>query len=385
MVFLLKLAGRAERPDPRLLLAAIVASSDDAIVSKTLDGIITSWNQGATRIFGYGPDEVVGKPIVDVLIPKGQEDEEPAILARLRRGERIEHYETRRLHKDGRLIDVSLTISPIYDDDGTIVGASKIARDITDRIAARAAVEEAAALRGAVAEAEAFSAMITHDLRTPLRAIEGFSRRLQREEGLGPAARQNLGFIVSAVDRMGRTIEGLLQLAGITRSPLRRQRVDVSGLARSVVAELRVQGDREVEVVVPDGIRAHADPDLLHVVMANLLGNAWKFTRRQPRARIEVGAVGPPERPTSYFVRDNGIGFVPAQAEGLFAAFHRLRPEGEFEGTGIGLATVRRAVERHGGKVWAEGKPDAGATFRFTLGPDAAPGSAGALPRPASP
>jgi PAS domain S-box-containing protein len=354
------------RPDPRWLLAAIVASSDDAIISKTLDGIITSWNGGATRIFGYGPEEVVGKPVT-ILIPAGQENEEPAILARLRRGERVDHYETRRRHKDGHLIDVSLTISPIYDDDGTIVGASKIARDITLRIQARAAVEEAAALRGAVAEAEAFADMVTHDLRTPLRAIEGFAHRMQRHQELSATAREELGFILHASDRMARTIDGLLQLTRITRSPVRRQEVDVSAMARATLADLRVGSERGLQVVVPDGILAEADPDLLLVVLGNLLANAWKFTRRQAHPRIEVGVSG--GRPASYFVRDNGIGFAPEDAGGLFTPFHRLEPGGEFEGTGIGLATVRRAVERHGGKAWAEARPGEGATFWFTLGP----------------
>lgn len=372
-VVLLNLGVKPERPDPRSLLAAIVASSDDAIVSKTLDGIVTSWNQGATRLFGYEADEMVGQHITR-LFPPGREDEEPRIIERIRRGERVDHFETKRRHKDGHLLDVSLTISPIRDDSGEIIGASKIARDITDRMEAQAAREEAAALRGAVAEAESFGYMVSHDLRTPLRAIEGFSQRLQREvDRLTPDGRESLQYIVGAARKMSNTIDGLMQLTRVGRTPLRRQDTDLSQVARGVVAELRANTRRDVQAVVPDGIHAYADPDLAVVVLSNLLGNAWKFTRRQPQARIEFGVVGPHDQPLSYFVRDNGIGFAPGDAKDLFTAFTRLNPGGEFEGTGIGLATVRRAIERHGGKVWIDAKPGEGAQVSFTFGPNRTP------------
>ena len=370
MVFL-KLTGKAERPDPRLLWAAIVESSDDAIISKTLDGTITSWNQGATRIFGYEADDMIGRHVL-TLIPAGRENEEPAIIARLRKGERIDHSETVRRHKDGHFIDVSLTISPIHDAQGTVIGASKIARDITERKAARAAMEEAAVLRGAVAEAESFSYMVTHDLRTPLRAIEGFSRRLQRTAPtLDAEAKQSLDFIVGAVDKMSATIDGLLELTRVSRAPLKRQPIDVSAAARAILAEQLAGLDRPVDVVIPAGIRAEADAQLVHVILSNLLGNALKFTRRLAIPRIEVGVAASQGQPVTYFVRDNGIGFAPEEAAELFTAFNRLNPESEFEGSGIGLATVRRAVERHGGRAWAEGVTGRGATVYFTWAPAA--------------
>lgn len=357
----------APQLDPRLLLAAIVDSSDDAIVSKTMDGIITSWNDGARRLFGYEAEEVIGQSIT-ILIPSEPEEEgeEERILGRIRKGERIDHYETKRRHKDGHLIPVSLSISPVRDAEGNVVGAAKIVRDMTEREVARTAKEEVDLLRGAVREAEAFSYTITHDLRTPLRAIEGFSRRLlDHRDEVDPELGEDLEFIHRAARQMARTIEGLLQLSRITRTTVNRQKVDLGQLAHAIVAELDVTSPRRVELVVAPGLVAEADPILTRVLLTNLLDNAWKFTRSRENPRVELGASGDGER--AFFVRDNGIGFKSTDAATLFQPFHRLNPTSEYEGTGIGLATVRRIVERHGGRAWAEGAPNEGATFHFSL------------------
>jgi two-component system NtrC family sensor kinase len=216
-------------------------------------------------------------------------------------------------------------------------------------------------------ELEAFSASVSHDLRAPLRAIRMLTQAVLEDSSdtLAPGSRKDLDRVLAAARRMTELIDALLELARIGRTPLARTPVDVSELAGSVLDELhRRDADREVSSAIAPGLNVAADPRLVRVLFDNLLGNAWKFTSRTPAARIEVGA-GPGS--DTIFVRDNGAGFDPAHAARLFAPFKRLHSEAEFKGTGIGLATVRRIVERHGGQVWAEGAIGRGATFYFTL------------------
>jgi signal transduction histidine kinase len=219
-------------------------------------------------------------------------------------------------------------------------------------------------------ELDAFSYSVSHDLRAPLRAIDGFSRMLEEDSGhaMNDEGREHLARIRRAVDRMGALIDDLLGLARLSRSPLKRQQVDLSRIARQVSAELASRQARAVDVVIEEGLTAHADARLVTVLLENLIGNAWKFSGRQDRPRIEVGRALAPRRP--FFVRDNGAGFNMTYAHRLFAPFQRLHSEAEFEGTGIGLATVQRIVARHGGRIWAEGESGKGAAFSFTLEPD---------------
>jgi signal transduction histidine kinase len=229
--------------------------------------------------------------------------------------------------------------------------------------------DRTAQLQAANQELEAFSYSVSHDLRAPLRAIAGFSQALL-EDSAGQLDKAGLGHLRrlrEGANRMGQLIDDLLGLAQVTRSELRRSRVNLSELAETVVAELRKrQPERQVELIVKPGLMATADASLLRIVLENLLGNAWKFTARVPRAVVEVGMLGQ-ENQTEYFVRDNGAGFEMAYAAKLFEAFQRLHHPTDFEGTGIGLATVRRIIQRHGGRVRAEGAVDRGATFYFTL------------------
>jgi signal transduction histidine kinase len=223
-------------------------------------------------------------------------------------------------------------------------------------------------LEGANRELETFSYSVSHDLRAPLRSIEGFSQILLEDYApqLGEEARGYLGRVRAASRRMALLIDDLLDLSGVTRSALRRQTVDLSAVAREVAAELqKSRPGREVRFVIADGLTANGDPRLLRIALENLLGNAFKFTEKQPHATVEFGADD--DRPT-YYVRDNGVGFDMAYATKLFGAFQRLHGTENFEGTGIGLATVQRIVQRHGGRVWAEGEVGKGATFFFTLG-----------------
>ncbi len=218
-------------------------------------------------------------------------------------------------------------------------------------------------------EMEAFNYAVSHDLRTPLRAIHGYSRILLEDlrDQLPEAALCYLDQVHQAASRMTELIQALLQLSRIERAGLNRTSTDLSSLARNAMRDIMMQcPERHAEIIIADGILADADPRLLRIVFDNLLGNAWKFTQRIESARIEVGARE--ARPITYFVRDNGAGFDMSKADRLFGPFQRLHSESEFPGTGIGLATVYRIVDRHGGRVWAESAPDQGATFFFTLG-----------------
>ena len=516
-------------------LAAIVESSDDAIVSKDLSGIIRSWNRAAQEIFGFTPEEAIGRPIT-MIIPKERLEEEADILARLRRGERIDHFETVRQRKDGTPIHVSLTVSPIKDSNGNVVGASKIARDITGHKRAQEALVEQArtlstinraasslsaeldlhrliqavtragrelcrsqfgaffydqpndesrnyvlvcsdgqlpegfdesyALRnypevfGTVAgtepaerdglvgsylavpivprsgkaigvlflgderrgvlteqlqqvmtaiashaataidnallyeearhlnetleekvaqrtadlnelnhELETFNYSVAHDLRGSLRGIDGFSNLILEEAG-NEMSQSVVGYferIRAAAQRMGQLLDNLLELSALMRVQVRRKKVDLGGLARIILDELRqLEPERNVEVVISDCPPASGDPGLMRMAMENLIGNAWKFSRDRSPGRIEVGCESTDEE-RIYFVRDNGVGFDMRYEEKLFEPFQRLHAPETFEGTGIGLANVKRIIDKHGGRIWATSEPGKGATFYFTL------------------
>ena len=362
-------------------LAGIVESSEDAIFSKTLDGIITSWNEGAERLYGYSAAEIMGHS-VSMLMPPDRKEDLPLILGRLRRGERVEHFETTRLKKSGEQIEVSLTISPVKNSSGAITEASTIARDITERKRAeehirrlnetleRRVQERTTQLQSANRELEAFSYSVSHDLRAPLRHINGFSQALLEDyaDKLDEEGKNYLQEVRAASHEMAQLIDDLLQLARVTRSEMHGEVVNLSETARLVVEELhKGDAERAVTVTVEEGIVARGDKRLLRIMLSNLLGNAWKFTSQRKPAEIAFGREQEESGETVYFVRDNGAGFDMAYAGKLFGAFQRLHTASEFEGTGIGLATVQRIVNRHGGRVWAEGAIGQGATFYFTL------------------
>jgi light-regulated signal transduction histidine kinase (bacteriophytochrome) len=218
-------------------------------------------------------------------------------------------------------------------------------------------------------ELEAFSYSASHDLRAPLRAIDGFSQALL-EDYAGKLDAEGQGYLQrlrAASQRMAQLIDDLLNLSRVTRAEMSRDDVNLTALAQEVAEELRkAEPGRQADVIIAPGLRASGDERLLRVVFANLLGNAWKFTNKRPRARIEFG-ITEQEGKSAYFVRDDGVGFDMAYVGKLFGPFQRLHSASEFKGTGIGLATVERIIHRHGGRVWAEGAVEQGATFYFAL------------------
>jgi light-regulated signal transduction histidine kinase (bacteriophytochrome) len=225
-------------------------------------------------------------------------------------------------------------------------------------------------LQAAASELEAFSYSVSHDLRAPLRSIAGFSQALIEDAGpaLPPDAQDDIARIVAAAKRMDHLINDLLALSMVSRSEMTRQAVDISDLARKITGELTdVSPTRDVEVTIAPGMEAQGDPTLVRVVLENLLTNSWKFTSRREHASIEIGQTAAEGPATVFYVRDNGVGFDPTYADKLFGPFQRLHDATQFPGTGIGLATVRRIVLRHGGRIWAESQQGEGACFYFTL------------------
>jgi len=362
-------------------LAAIVESSDDAIMGKDLNGIITSWNKGAEKIFGYTAGEIVGTSVMR-LIPTDRQQEENRVLENIKRGNSVAHFETLRQAKDGRLINVSITVSPIKDVTGEIIGVSKVAHDITDRKTAEEKIrqlnveleqrvaERTAELEVANKELEAFSYSISHDLRAPLRAVNGFAGIVLEDFGaqLPEEGRSHLERIRAGALRMGALIDDLLAFSRLSRQAVNRQNVNTVKLVQNVLDELRPQREgRQLEIQIGNLPVCHGDPALLKQIWVNLVSNAIKYTRGREPATVEIGCA-PENDENVFFVRDNGAGFDMQYANKLFGVFQRLHREDQFEGTGVGLAIVQRIVHRHGGRIWAKAEVNHGATFYFTIG-----------------
>jgi PAS domain S-box-containing protein len=369
--------------DLRARLAAVVESSEDAIISKTLDGIIRTWNDGATRIFGYTSEEMIGRHVT-TLMPPDRVDEEARIIERLRRGERIEHYETVRVRKDGTRLDISLTISPIRDSSGVVVGASKIARDITARKqfeAERERLLEAERLARGEAERvsllkDEFLATLSHELRTPLNAILGWSQIL-RSRSSAVAADEEAAEGIAVIERNARgqtkLIEDLLDMSRITSGKLRLdvQQVDLRDVVQAAVAAVRHAADSKgvqlTAVLDPLAGPVRGDPGRLQQCVWNLLSNATKFTPRGGRVEVSLARVN------SHFeiaVADTGQGI---KAEFLPHVFERFRQADasttrRHGGLGLGLSIVKNLVELHGGKVRVKSPGEGqGATFIVEL------------------
>ena len=343
-------------------LAAVVNHSDDAIITKTLDGIITSWNRGAQRIFGYLPEEAIGKH-VSILIPAGRIDEEPQIIEKVTRGDTMSHYETERVRKDGSIVHISLTVSAIKDPHGRVIGASKIARDISEK---KKREQEILELNR---ELEAFSYSASHDLKAPLRVIKSYSEILKNEYAshLDEQGQNMLAKIMRNCDRMNKLIENLFAFSQSARQTLTHTTINTHALVSDLLDELVApQRNRDIHVTLHELQSISGDENMLRHVWQNLISNALKYTGKKNPATIEIGCQ-PSGNEMVFYIRDNGVGFDMHHSGKLFHAFERLHNSSDFEGTGIGLAIVQRIIARHGGRVWAEGNLNEGAVFYFSL------------------
>jgi len=348
------------------------------VLIREITGRILLWNTGAEQMYGWTQDEAVEKNVHTLLqteFPRPLEEIKARLLAYGQwRGELV--HTTR----DGKRLVVASTWVLHRDGQGKPKAILEINNDITERRRAEEEVrrlneeleqrvaDRTAQLEAANKELEAFSYSVSHDLRAPLRHINGFSQALLEdyEDKLDEIGKDYLRQVLDASREMAQLIDDVLQLARVTRSEMRREAINLSEIARATVTELRKGTTRSVAVSIEEDLSTHGDKRLLRIMLNNLIGNAWKFTSKRERAEITFGRENR-DGQNIYFVRDNGAGFNMEYVDKLFGAFQRLHSGEQFEGTGIGLATVQRIVHRHGGTVWAEGEVGNGATFYFTL------------------
>lgn len=359
---------------------ALVETTTDAILMLDTAGLVTYANPAVKTLFGWEPGELVGRPVGVLQSPEARAAHAAAMERYYRSGERTLNWramETTALARDGREIPVEISLSTV-SLSGRLFFVGFL-RDVSIRKRAerelqaananleRHVEERTAQLQAANRELESFSYTVAHDLRAPLRAIDGFSRMLQEDHGpvLPEDATQSLARIRANTSVMSTMIEELLELSRIGRTDLAPRTVDIAGLARQVVEQLAPTYPG-ANVVVGAMSPVQADPTLLRMVFANLIGNALKFSSKNDRPRISVNARQTASE-TIVTVADNGVGFDPRYAAKLFGVFQRLHTREEFEGTGVGLATVARIVQRHGGRIWADSRPGAGASFHFSL------------------
>jgi PAS domain S-box-containing protein len=366
------MSGGAERQSDRLerealRLAAIVSSSDDAIISKDLDGTIQTWNRGAERMFGYTADEAIGKSIT-IIIPNERLDEETEVLRRIRAGLSVEHFETVRQRKDGTPIHISLTVSPVKTRDGRVVGASKIARDVTDQMRLRATAEEASRMK------DEFLAVLSHELRTPLNTVLGYARMLREDEDDArmpeEMRRRALEALERNADTLSRLVNDVLDTSRVVTGKLRLvfETCAIEQLIEEAIAVVRPAAEAKAVSIDPQhehNMAVMGDRDRLLQVVWNLLSNAVKFTPPGGSVRIEAhkeaGVV-------QISVADTGVGIGSNDLPFVFQRFWQAHTgvSREFGGLGIGLALARHLVELHGGTIRVE-SPGVGLGATFTV------------------
>jgi PAS domain S-box-containing protein len=364
-----------ERDDPEVgsaMFAPFFTLSLDLMCICSSDGYFKRVNPAFQRILGYSEEELLAAPLLDFMHP----DDRPRTssnLQRLGRGETTAGSENRYRCTDGSYRWFAWNSTP--GPDGAIYA---IGRDVTEQKRVTEELRRARELAEAAnRELEAFSYTVAHDLRAPLRSVDGFSLALLEDyaDELDGDAKHMLERVRAGAQRMSHLIDDLLALARLSRAALNVHPVDLTRLARDIVGRLHeAHPERVVDVRIEEGLSARADVNLLADAIENLIGNAWKYTSKTHAPVIEVSARGEGQE-RAFFVRDNGAGFDMAYAERLFAPFQRLHRADEFEGTGIGLASVHRIIRRHGGRIWPEAAVGQGATFYFTLPDEPAEGT----------
>jgi PAS domain S-box-containing protein len=357
---------------------SLIEASLDPLVAIGPDGMITDVNAATVVATGCARDELVGTDFADYFTEPAQAR---AVYEQVFREGAVRDYPLEIRHRDGHLTAVLYNASTYRDAAGQVVGVFAAARDVAGLKRAEAKIralnaslerrvqERTQELAAANRELQEFVYSVSHDLRSPLRAVDGFSQTVLEDYGdvIDEQGRSDLRRVRAAAQRMGELIDALLSLSRLGRREIALGQVDLSAGARRVIDELRAADpERQVEVIIADSVVAVGDAALVDVILENLLGNAWKFTAKRPSARIEFGVIEN-DGPRSFFVRDDGAGFDPAYVDKLFTPFQRLHTAEQFPGTGIGLATVARVLGRLGGTWWAEGEVDGGATFFFTL------------------
>jgi PAS domain S-box-containing protein len=375
----------AERAAARL--GSIVEESQDAIIGKDLKGVVTNWNKAAERIFGYSAAEMIGQSI-RILIPADRQGEEDRILAALARGERVDHLETIRKTKAGREIHVSVSSSPIKDPEGRIIGASKIAQDITFRKTMEAELAETNAhlkdvareledtvakrtahLQTTIAELESVSYSLSHDMRAPLRTIQGFSQIILAEAGekLGELEKSLLQKSINAALRLDRLIQDVLTYSRVAREKIELSTIDVEQLVHQIIDERPDLQPPKAEIVIQAPLQPVCGHEAyLSQCISNLLDNGVKFVPPGTQPRIRIWSETNDGLVRLWF-EDNGVGIPKEAQERIFGLFQRMYTEKEFPGTGVGLTIVRKAVERMDGKVGVESEPGKGSRFWMQL------------------
>ncbi|WP_293596616.1 MULTISPECIES: ATP-binding protein [unclassified Polaromonas] len=367
-----------------LFLRQVIDLNPTFIFAKDRAGRFVLVNQAMAEAYGSTVEEMLGKAEADVTADAQE-------VARFLKAD-LETMDTLRevFIPEEKLIDATGKVRwlqtvkrPIVAADGTADGVLGVAADITERKRAQEEIlrlnadleervrQRTAQLEAANKELEAFSYSVSHDLRSPLNTIDGFSQLLEQAAGdkIGDKGQHYLSRIRAGTQQMSELIDGLLSLAKLSRDQLRSEAVDLSAVSRKAAQACREgEPERQARIQIQDGLLAHGDPLLLSVVIQNLLGNAWKFTARRAVARINIGGELDASGETVYFVKDNGAGFDMHHAGKLFGAFERLHSHSDFLGTGLGLTIVKRVIDRHGGRVWADSVENEGATFYFTLG-----------------
>jgi len=338
-------------------LAAIVASSDDAIISKDLDGIITSWNRGAEQIFGFTEAEIVGQPVLK-LISEDRHYEEPIILGRLRNGEKIDHYETIRRKKDGTLIDVSITISPIHDREGKVIGVSKIARDITEQ-------------KRDDQRKNDFIGMASHELKTPLTSLIALIQVLQikLKGGQDDFVTNALAKAAQQGRKMTGLINGFLNVSRLESGKIviEKQHFDLTDLVREMISDISMTvSSHSFDFDPLSEVKVVADHDKIGAVISNLLSNAVKYS---PKGKVVNVACERHEKEVIVSVKDAGIGIKPQDQDKLFDRYYRVTSEHtrHISGFGVGLYLSAEIIERHDGRIWVESEKGIGSTFYFAL------------------